>query len=530
LDFSKEQDGGDRDPIDEDESKFSLLCLPKRLLSEPKIVNNTRIVVVGASDAGLSFIETLLSIRYAHFTNIVLLAPGGFSHLSSSESQLNFKAGSTAYTQEEISNLMLESRIRVLNSRMIEIDRQAKSVVLNEDALLPYDILVLAMGLQDKTLQSLGYVSRGIAPVTANYLHNDGLISLDDPYLSLHLRVGGAIISKLAHKKKPQRCVIYGRSLSALCCIQGLISKGVKPNMITYALPDLFSLMKNGFDNEAEIQAEEFALNPKACYDKDVEALLLGKLESMGVQVLRDVALKKVVEDENNELSQLVFEKLGELPEEEKPEKEEGEEPSQSSKGEEEKKNEEEEINRRELRINCKVLITAGHRDVDVDVFLAIHNNSLVYNGRLIVDSNFKTNDPAIYAGGSLCAFSGKYQAQAGGRSLNMHHYNGREIGLRMAKHFLEAQDPLIASMEQSSVVEESIPAFNLPVGACGVVPPNLNYYYIRAPHSNPNVPQPSLVCNNLNADFKGNYIKFTFNELGIIDSVLYMVILIEII
>ena len=42
-----------------------------------------------------------------------------------------------------------------------------------------------------------------------------------------------------------------------------------------------------------------------------------------------------------------------------------------------------------ELEVECKVLITAGHRDVDQDVFLSIHNNGLVYNGRLIVDKSF---------------------------------------------------------------------------------------------------------------------------------------------
>ena len=42
-----------------------------------------------------------------------------------------------------------------------------------------------------------------------------------------------------------------------------------------------------------------------------------------------------------------------------------------------------------ELELECGVLITCGHRDVDTDVFQAIHNNGLVYNGRLIVDKNF---------------------------------------------------------------------------------------------------------------------------------------------
>lgn len=57
-------DGHDRDPQDEVESPFALCFTTKRLLSEPKIIKNSRIVVVGASDTGISFIEALLSISY----------------------------------------------------------------------------------------------------------------------------------------------------------------------------------------------------------------------------------------------------------------------------------------------------------------------------------------------------------------------------------------------------------------------------------------------------------------------------------
>ena len=57
-------DGKERDPLDEVESTFALCFTTKRLLSENKIVKNSRIVVVGASDTGISFIEALLSISY----------------------------------------------------------------------------------------------------------------------------------------------------------------------------------------------------------------------------------------------------------------------------------------------------------------------------------------------------------------------------------------------------------------------------------------------------------------------------------
>jgi hypothetical protein len=57
-------DGADRKPDDEEESPFALCFTTKRLLSEAKIVKNARIVIVGASDTGISFAEALLSISY----------------------------------------------------------------------------------------------------------------------------------------------------------------------------------------------------------------------------------------------------------------------------------------------------------------------------------------------------------------------------------------------------------------------------------------------------------------------------------
>jgi hypothetical protein len=70
----------DRIPIDEEIASFGLSLISKRMLSVNKVNNNTRIVVVGASDTGISFIEYLLGLRYINFTNITLLSPGGLFH------------------------------------------------------------------------------------------------------------------------------------------------------------------------------------------------------------------------------------------------------------------------------------------------------------------------------------------------------------------------------------------------------------------------------------------------------------------
>lgn len=78
---------------------------------------------------------------------------------------------------------MLETRVRVINARMVDIDRSDKNIILHDETIIPYDTLILAMGLQDKTLNCLGYVSRGIAPLPKDKKRVEGLLSIDDPYL-----------------------------------------------------------------------------------------------------------------------------------------------------------------------------------------------------------------------------------------------------------------------------------------------------------------------------------------------------------
>lgn len=157
-------DGKERDPLDENQAPFALCFSTKRLLSEPKILKNSRIVVVGASDTGISFVEALLSISYLHFTNITLISPGGLPHHHVPDKKGNLKSYSTSYTFEELKKLMLEARIQVIDSRVTDIDRSDKNVILHNGKVVPYDTLVLTMGIQDQTLASgnLRYISQGI--------------------------------------------------------------------------------------------------------------------------------------------------------------------------------------------------------------------------------------------------------------------------------------------------------------------------------------------------------------------------------
>ena len=152
----------------------------------------------------------------------MLIAPGGLPHHHFKDQKDNLKAYSTSYTFEELKKLMLESRVRVIDARMVDIDKADKIIVLNDDSVIPYDTLVLGMGIQDNTLNKLGYKSRGIETLE-NLKRADQILSIDDPQLYHHLRPGGSLINMLTDKRKIKNCVVYGRTLHTFCCIQGLI-------------------------------------------------------------------------------------------------------------------------------------------------------------------------------------------------------------------------------------------------------------------------------------------------------------------
>lgn len=93
-------------------------------------------------------------IKDINFTNITLLSPGGIitQHVKSQKDYL--KAASTSYTLDEIKNLMIDARTTVLDAKMVKLDKKEKRIMIDKNAYLPYDILVLCVGLIDTLLQN----------------------------------------------------------------------------------------------------------------------------------------------------------------------------------------------------------------------------------------------------------------------------------------------------------------------------------------------------------------------------------------
>ena len=112
-----------------------------------------------------------------------------------------------------------------------------------------------------------------------------------------------------------------------------------------------------------------------------------------------------------------------------------------------------------------------------------------------------------------------------------MDRYNGREMGSRLARSVFDIYDPALGNTADPSSLEDELPTFYLPQGQGGVLPGGIIYYNIKT--TNPLILKPGfvekknrkdLVCDNLNEEnVKGHFLKFTFNSIGLIDSVTYM-------
>lgn len=116
--------------------------------------------------------------------------------------------------------------------------------------------------------------------------------------------------------------------------------------------------------------------------------------------------------------------------------------------------------------------------DIDKEIFSIIHENGLVYNGRLITKSNFQTTENEIFCCGKICEFSQRYKNDSIGRSLRQDKYNGRELGIKLSKCILEKVD--LSYLTDQMYNSEQLPNLYMPIGIGAFLPIKLYYYYIK--------------------------------------------------
>ena len=549
-------DGEERDDLDEKESDFCLVYLSKKMLVESRIANNNRIVIIGASDTGISFIESLLSIRYLEFSYIYLVAPGGLLYHHIEKEIDNMKVSINNYQLKELKKLLLEKRIKIINAIVKDIKPKQKYIQFMDDTILNYDYLILTLGLQDHLWKDLSAVCHKSIeekfeiirdnfekdtkdkekPETTNMKEYEAILnafktikeemkkqilemvfSIDDPKIYEEFAITNQKLVSL--RKNPHyKILLYGRNLNLLCFIQGLLRRNVPPSKIKVVIPsikfDMTTSQKQkderkrrekGKDNEYDNNLEFINGNSmENC--KEVEKFIIKVMREKGIEIYENynfsgVKLKReefTTENIKQELQDLVIESFKFV--------EDGKEG--------------------EAFISCNLIVTGGMLDVDPTVFDFIHNNGLVYNGRAIINNQFLTADNFIFAAGKLCEFSQCYSYIEKYKQLRLECYNSQEVGYTLAKYFLQTIDSQL-NVDASAFDDKKLPSFYLPLPIGCYLPDDYIFYKAKsAKETNPYISgkelnrQP-LVYNTLEKG--GCYLSFSFNIFGIIDSVVYL-------
>ncbi|KAG2522644.1 hypothetical protein JM18_005971 [Phytophthora kernoviae] len=471
---------------------FALFILPKRLLSEPKLTINQRVVLVGASDAALGCLVRLLATPYLRFANLTLISPHGLilAPMDDSESDAtqlprasDFARKST-FTAVELEQFSLRTHISVIEGRMVRIDREAKAVILQDGSCLPYDYLALTAGLQDGTCTSLGRLPR-FTDEDMNGIGGSVMAAVYCPPIVPRqmLALGDFPTAQRLHKELLQimhttprieeedhehdqpggSIVVYGSSLLALQVIQALLARGISGSRILHVSPARDSGI--GVFEDAVVRTEmekQYLTNNITLHTAmkiiSIETTPGNDDELEGVRVISTLDTARGSDNKKLQLQSICD------PDEEEGNMVEGE------------------------LLPCEWLLCCQHNDADPDVFRAVNESGLVYDGRLVVDGRMRTTDAHVLAAGTLSRFSRRFIA-----SKLHENYSSREGGELLARSLLRLLDPL--SVPDANEVAQPVnnahsskapmvppPEMELPVVRCAVVPGGKHYVQISIP------------------------------------------------
>ena len=457
-----------------------------------------RIVVVGASDTALSFISSLIHSRQHRVPHIILVSaaqPGVSGETSALASPLSW---------DSVRPHLLAS----LTGTVTAIDRQAQQVALSDGTSVPYDSLVLTPGLQEDTWRRIGLPSPAALPMGVQSVPAVGAYAA-----SLLTQQIEAVAAAAADPEAPVNDVIvYGSSLAALSTVQQLIASGLPPNMVVLVEPPprvtsadeemvvtsgaLRSLLPSAVDSIGARSSS--APTPASTFTSQY---LHEVLTSQGVKVLSGslvsvragprrpsttgnyAASSSGRSNATPGAETMVPELVAQFT-------------LASSGGHRRRRSsagaaaalfgEGAGAGQGTTKFSASLLICADGRQVDASIAAAANESGLVFDGRLVVDHCFRTNDPAVFAGGPAAKFSRRYQT-----SLSMEKVDSTEAGQALAQGLLSSlTDSGIDALEADSGpgLYKLLPSFSRPKTQLVSLPGGLSYLRSAVPAATPSL------------------------------------------
>ncbi|XP_053103217.1 cilia- and flagella-associated protein 61 isoform X2 [Hemicordylus capensis] len=428
--------------VSEDQAKYALNHFNRKLSLEPKVSVNARIVVVGASNVGISFLETL---AFCHCMN-----------------------------DDEYALMSLCSWVNVVVGKMIGIDRSAKHVIVSKGRKIPYDHLILCTGQQYQVPSPSG------ADIKKLFTNRESLENCNKKYTGIvpsNLFVlcddEDSLVAMKWLKEKvvftSGNVIVYGNTIDIYTTIEALLSLGITGCRIHLVHPPLRSNITS--------------LNNNA-----IEEAVQKALSRAGVTEYHDSLLAQWNDgDHPDPITHASFT-----------------------------------TKTKPFRLQCSAFFNFTHKRVDYETFKAVNDACLVYDGRLVIDTNFHTNDVAIRAAGPLTKFSNIYYANEWTHS----NFNSKEIGFQLAATMLNLFDPTLEPVfEPPEDMDRLIPIYKGCKSQGGVLPGRYNYVHIFKPGIPTRLAvqetQPNYGMAITTGDAqKGSYFRIHVNQYSMIETI----------
>ncbi|XP_027979574.1 cilia- and flagella-associated protein 61 [Eumetopias jubatus] len=418
--------------VSKDPLSYALNHTNRKLTLEPKITVNAKIVVVGASNVGISFLETLVFCSHLKFSNLTLISTHGLpgKKLLGTE-QRKFLASDHCFHDQDYALMSLCSWVNVVVGRMIAIDRAAKHVVLSKKEIVRYDHLILCTGQQYQVPCPTGAdISQH---VTNREIPNSGKQQYTDKVPCNHFTLNDEedcckALSWIRNNSiiAEGYVIVYGNTIDTYTTVETLLNIGVRGSYIHLVQPPPTSTI--------------------TCINNySVESAVEEALRAAGVTVYRDALLAQWNEGRDPDPIRSACFTTPTKP----------------------------------FRLPCSMFFSFCEKNVDYETFKALNDACLVYDGRLVIDTNFHTNDIAIRAAGSLTKFSNKYYSNEWTHSS----FSSKEIGFQLAAAMLSLFDPTLEPVtEPPADLDRLIPMYKGAKIQGGILPGSYHYLHIAKP------------------------------------------------
>lgn len=209
--------------------------ISKRQLFEPKTTIGKRIVIVGGTTCAFSILEKLCLSPNLNLLNIYLVLETPLSPWVSQTDKLspNNYSGCLSMkdvndqTEEELCALGLPFRTTLVQGRLTDIDRKNKAIVVSNDTIVEYDVLVLSSHVQDISYKQFA-TSEHWHPLACaeKGLFCMGNFSTDEFALSY--------VNQALQDERDGYIVVYGTGAKALCILGNLEKSGIDSSKLMW--------------------------------------------------------------------------------------------------------------------------------------------------------------------------------------------------------------------------------------------------------------------------------------------------------